>query len=65
MVGTDLLLPAYDSRGAGVPFDGRMGAQYALELHAPSHCEHRRGGQCDQRAGERAETAASAKDRET
>ena len=65
MVGADLLLPGHDRRGAGVALDGRMGAQDRLELHAPGHREHGRGEQRDQRAGERAEAAASAENGET
>ncbi len=65
MVGADLLLPGDDSRGTGVAFDGRMGAQHCFELHAPGRCEHGRGRQRDQRAGERAEAAARAEDGET
>jgi hypothetical protein len=65
VVGAGLLIPGDDSRGAGVAFDRRMGAQHRLELHAPGRRQRGRGGQRDQRAGEGAEAAARAEDRKT
>ena len=63
VVGADVLLCGHDRRGAGVPLDGRMGAEHRFELHAPGHREHGRGEEGDQGAGERAEAAAGAEDR--
>ena len=40
VVRADLLLSGDNRGGAGVAFDGGMGAQYRLELHAPGHGEH-------------------------
>jgi len=62
VIGADDLLSGHDRRGAGEPFDGRVGAEHRLELHAPGHREHRRGEESDQGAGERAEPAAGAED---
>jgi hypothetical protein len=63
--GAGLLLAGHDRRSAGVALNGRMRAQNGLELHAPGHREHGRGEEGDQRAGERAEAAASAENGET
>src|SRR6516164_8794277 len=42
VAGAGLLLPGHDRRGGGVTFDGCMGAQDGLKLHAPGHREHGR-----------------------
>jgi hypothetical protein len=65
VVDADDLLPGDDGCGAGVAFDGRMGPERRQEHHAAGHHEHGGGEQGNQRAGERAEVAASSEDGKT